>query len=327
MDISEEKALEDIISPEHHPSSRQQRGPLPAVPHSTVKVTARGDDCYDSGVGELKYTHHSVPFYEGLNTLGNMETDVDGEVAYGVNDYSVSAPAAKGKSMELERKRKSVCVSAGSCACVATLFSCIAILLVLAAIACGLLIYFGILPFDTFLTAAQARQLQDNITAWNDQSEEMAKLLDRVTAELAALQATTAQLKADLTRLRASFNGSNETAINGSTVLGPKSYPATLVNMTLFRNCATTIVSTCNVFSGTYCLATYDLSTNGNRTLSVFCATASAAPQDRIVTTLNLDNNVAACVCSAQTVTHPTPCNLHVTACPDTDSFATVIET
>ena len=332
MDGSEEKHSEDAISPDHHPASRL-RGPLPAVP-PTVRVTARGDDCcYDSGVGELKYTHHTVPFYEGLNTLGTMETDVDGEVAYSVNNYSPSrrsAPTAA--AAKLGKKPHGPCVSV---TCVAALTSAIALLLVLAAIACGLLVYFGILPFDTFVTTEQARQLQANISAWNSQSDETARQLDRLRAELAALQATTAQLRATITSLRASLNGTNGTAINNSTSImpPPNSYSATLLNLTLFQGCRTKIPRTCTIIQGSATLCStsgYTLSPSGFVTVDVFCATANTAETNVVVATLDVDaSNSALCNCNVVPgpPTASTACNLHVTECPSADSFTTAIQT
>lgn len=334
MDV--EKHLEDAILPNHHPASRL-RGPLPEVPYvSTVKVTARGDDCcYDSGVGEIKYTHHTVPFYEGLNTLGTMETDVDGEVAYSVsvNNYSPSklAPPSAGAAKMGEKPRGS-CISA---ACVAILTSAIALLLVLAVIACGLLIYFGVLPLDTFVTTEQARQLQANISAWNSQSDQTARQLDRLTAELAALQATTAQLRTTLASLRAApMNGTNGTATNNTAVTTPaKSYPATLVNLTLFQDCKTTTIRTCNIVQGSsppFCSTSgYTLSSNGLVTVDVFCATAITTETNAVVASLDVIANSALCYCSvvSGTATASTACYLHVTECPAIDSFATVVQT
>ena len=345
MDTLEEKSVsDDTIHPEHHPTKRQH-GPLPSVP-ATVRVITRAEDCYDSGVGELKNTTDTVPFYEGLNTLGAMETDVDGEVAYSVN-YSTSSMSGKAKDSEPAYGVRGCSVAGTSapagnkregkvctCACVSMLMSATALLLVLATISCGLLVYFGVLPIGMLLTASEANTVG---TPANNQSNDMAKQLERLTTELAALQATTSQLSTAINALRASLNVSNATG-NGSSissplVRNPQSYPATLANLTLFQNCSTRQAAICYVRQEqTACVTSdYTLSAENHQTVTVFCATANNNEPNPVVATLDLANNIARCLCniilSQQTTSTPTACTLYALECPFTDSFATVIQT
>ena len=244
---------------------------------------------------------------------------MDGEVAYSVN-YSTAPEVLSAAKHKNGKKSHEMCTCICSVTCISVLVSAVALLLVLAVIACGLLIYFGILPLHSFATAAQVRQLQANISASSNQADETAKQLDRLTAELEALQAATAQLSTVVSVLRAS--------LNGSTV--PQ-----LANMTLYQNCTTRVVSTCSLLqgvTGAFCqTSTYALSANDYQTIDVFCATANTRETRPLVATLDLDaNNVAICLCyvaSAQPSTATTACNLYATECPAINSFATIVQT
>ena len=154
-----------------------------------------------------------------------------------------------------------------------------------------------------------------------------------VTAELEALQAVTAQLSTVVSVLRASLNGSNGSTASYPHAEVPQSYLATLANMTLYQNCTTRVVSTCSLLqgvTGAFCqTSTYALSANDYQTIDVFCATANTGETRPLVATLDLDANVARCLCyvaSAQPSTAITACNLYATECPVINSFATIVQ-